>query len=131
MVVQCMRAMCLLGTFVGSVSEVALLAEKTDKGIVASVSVGKLVMTDSEGKNEHAYVIPMEAKVMLNDREAKITDLEKGDAVTVTMGREGEVMTVSAKRTKKPPTKLSQGAVLRDEMSAAVANNGQGYWLSP
>jgi phosphohistidine swiveling domain-containing protein len=130
MAVQCMRAMCLLATFVGSVSEVVLLAEKTDKGIITSVSVGKLMMTDSEGKNEHAYVIPMEAKVMLNDREAKITDLEKGDAVTVTMGREGEVMTVSAKRTKKPPTKLSQGAAVRDEMTVAVTDLGLGYWVS-
>jgi phosphohistidine swiveling domain-containing protein len=125
-----MRAMCLLGTFVGSVAEVALIAEKTDKGIIASVSVGKLVMTDSEGKNEHAYVIPMEAKVLLNDIEAKITDLQKGDAVTVTLGMEGEVMTVAAKRTKKPSTKLSQGAVLRDEMSAAATDLGQGYWIS-
>lgn len=130
MFVHCMRAMCLLGTFVGAVAEVALIGEKTDKGIVVSVSVGKLVMTDSEGKNEHAYVIPMEAKVMLNDREAKITDLEKGDAVTVTMGREGEVMTVAAKRTKKPPTNLSLGTVAHDEMSAAVADLRKGCEIS-
>jgi hypothetical protein len=76
--------------------------EKIDRGKVASVAVGKLVMTDSEGKNEHAYVVPAEAKVMLNDQEAKLTDLKAGDAVTVTIGMEGEVITVAAKRTKSP-----------------------------
>lgn len=130
MYVQCLRAVCLLGTFVTTVADVTLIEEKTDKGIISSVSVGKLVMTDSEGKNEHAYVIPMEAKVMLNDREAKITDLQKGDAVTVSLGMEGEVLTVSAKRTTKPPAKLSQGAGLRDEMSEAMEDWGQGYWIS-
>jgi preprotein translocase subunit YajC len=61
---------------------------------------------------------------------AKITDLAKGDAVTVTMGLEGEVMTVAAKRTKKPPTKLSQEAALRDEMSSAIEEIGLGHWIS-
>jgi phosphohistidine swiveling domain-containing protein len=97
-----MRGVCLLGSLVMTAAEITLVAEKTDKGIVASVSVGKLVMTDSEGKNEHAYVIPMEAKVTLNTAEAKLTDLQKGDAVTVSMGAEGEVLTVAATRTKKP-----------------------------
>ena len=82
-------------------SEGSFVTEKTDRGIVSAVSVAKLTMTDSEGKNEHAYVIPIEAKVTLNDKEAKVTDLQKGDAVIVTMGLEGEVVAVSAKRTKK------------------------------
>jgi hypothetical protein len=77
--------------------------EKTDRGKVVSVSVGKLVMTDSEGKNEHAYVVPAEAKVTLNDQEAKLTDLKAGDAVIVTTGMEGEVTSVAAKRSKSPP----------------------------
>ncbi len=91
----------VLVSFVTMLSEGVLVVEKTDRGIISAVTVAKLTMTDSEGKNEHAYVIPMEAKVMLNDKEAKITDLQKGDAVTVTMGLEGEVVSVSAKRTKK------------------------------
>jgi formylmethanofuran dehydrogenase subunit D len=77
--------------------------EKTDRGKVKSVSVGKLVMTDSEGKNEHAYVVPAGAKVTLNEQETKLTDLTAGDAVVVTIGMEGEVISIAAKRTKSPP----------------------------
>lgn len=97
------RSMCILGSAVFSAVETApLLMEKTDRGIVSVVAVGKLTMTDSDGKNEHAYVVPMEAKVTLNEQEVKLTDLQKGDAVTVTIGLEGEVVSVAAKRVKKP-----------------------------
>lgn len=78
---------------------------KVDKGKVSVVSVGKLTMTDSEGKNEHSYVVPAESKVTLNDKEAKLTDLKAGDAVSVTTGMEGEVTLVAAVRTKSPNDK--------------------------
>lgn len=114
------RGVCLVGSFVMTVAEASLLTDKTDRGIVSSVSVGKLVMTDSEGKNEHAYVIPMEAKVTLNTKEAKLTDLQKGDAVTVSIGTEGEVISVAATRTKTPASKDETVAVDLQEFLLAI-----------
>jgi hypothetical protein len=95
------RTSLLIISCVALLIDGVFVLEKTDRGIVSAVTVAKLTMTDREGKNEHSYVIPIEAKVTLNDKEAKITDLQKGDAVTVTIGMEGEVVTVAAKRTKK------------------------------
>lgn len=123
------QAALLCASVIAVLSEGVGFVEKTDKGIVSVVTVGKLTMTDSEGKNEHAYVIPIEAKVTLNDREAKITDLQKGDAVTVTMGMEGEVVNVAAKRTKKAdPSTTPQNPYVKS-VEPAIVNVAE--WATP
>lgn len=114
---ESLRVLSLLGACAITFADVTLFSEKTDKGIISSVSVGKIMMTDSEGKNERGYIVPMEAKVVLNNREAKLTDFEKGDAVVVTVGMEGEVIKVAATRTKKPSTNLSSSHSCRDDLS--------------
>jgi len=76
--------------------------ERTDKGKVKEATIGKIVLTDADGANERSYVVPQHAMVTLNDREAKITDLKLGDAVEVRLGMEGEVISISAKRTDPP-----------------------------
>lgn len=95
--------------FVGLITSIAiavwaapqvLAAEKTHEGSVVSVAAGKLVMVDKEGKNEHSHVVPATAKVTLDGKSAKLTDLQKGDAIKVTTEDEGNVVAIAATRSK-------------------------------
>lgn len=75
-------------------------AEKSHDGKVVSVSEGKLVMTDNDGKNEHSHMIGATAKITLDGKEAKLADLKKGDDIKVTQDDAGKVTAVAAKRKK-------------------------------
>jgi len=79
----------------------AWAADKTHDGIVVSVAEGKLVMSDKDGKNEHTHTIGATAKVSLDGKAAKLSDLKKGDAVRVTAGEDGAVKSVAATRDAK------------------------------
>jgi hypothetical protein len=72
--------------------------DKTHEGTVVSAAAGKLVMTDKEGKNEHSHDVPLSAKVTLDGKDARLTDMRKGDAVKVTVDGSGKVSTVAATR---------------------------------
>ena len=61
----------------------------THEGTVV-VSAGKLIMTGKDGK-EHTHDIGATTSVTLNGKEAKLTDLKKGDKVKVTMGADKKV----------------------------------------
>ena len=72
-------------------------ADKTHEGKVVSVTAGtvgadgKLVMTDNDGENEHSHAISATAKITLNEKAAKLTDLKKGDSIKVTANEDKKV----------------------------------------
>jgi hypothetical protein len=82
----------------GLVAGFAQAADKTHDGLIVSVAEGKLVMTDAQGKNEHTHAIGPTAKITLNGKEAKLSDLKKGDKVKVTASEDGKVSAVAATR---------------------------------
>ncbi len=75
--------------------------DKIYSGVVVSAGSGKLVLSDFEGNNEVALMITDRATVMLDGVPAKLVDLLKGDMVSATVGDDGQVVSVVAKRTKK------------------------------
>jgi hypothetical protein len=64
------------------------------EGMVVSAGDGKLVMTDTSGK-QHAHIVPQSAKITVNGKPGKLSDLKPGVRVRVMSGAEGVVMTVS------------------------------------
>src|SRR5258708_143944 len=55
--------------------------------VVGTVSVagdGKITVTDKDGK-EHAMAVAKDAKISIDGNAAKLEDLKKGTAVTVTL----------------------------------------------
>lgn len=99
------RLLLMIGIFAscGMLAAAAPLnpAEKTHSGVIISVGAGKLILANLEGNNEVALVISDRATVMLDGVPAKLLDLMKGDTATVTIGDDGEVVSVNAKRDKK------------------------------
>ena len=83
------------------VSRVSAIDEKTHEGRVVSVAEGKLVMTDKGGGNEHTHQVPDTAKVTLDGKAARLTDLKKNDMVTVTVDGGGKVTSVAAQHAAK------------------------------
>lgn len=69
----------------------------THDGTVVSVSEGKLVMTDKDGK-EHSHDVGPTATITVDGKEGKLTDLKKGDKITVTMGADKKVTKIECKR---------------------------------
>lgn len=82
-------------------SEVSQVA-KTHDGKVVSVTDEKLVMTDNDGKNQHNHMITKAAKVMLDGKIVKITELKAGDVIKVTTA-EGVVTMIEATRPANSP----------------------------
>jgi hypothetical protein len=82
-------------------TEFATAAEKSHNGLVVSVAAGKLVMTDNAGKNEHSHMIGTTAKVTVDGKAAKLTDLKAGDKIKVTQDDAGKVIAVAANRTPR------------------------------
>jgi hypothetical protein len=71
--------------------------DDTHEGTVVSASETKLVMADKDGK-EHSHDIGATATVTLNGKDAKLTDLKKGDKIKVTMGADKKVSKIEARR---------------------------------
>ena len=80
---------------------VAYAADKSHEGKVVSVAEGKLVMTDSAGKNEHTHAIVATTKITLDGKDAKLADLKAGDHIKVTQDEAGKVTAVAAMRKEK------------------------------
>jgi hypothetical protein len=59
-------------------------AADSHQGKVVETSAGKLVMTDMDGKNQHAMEVPADATVTRDGKESELTDLKAGDMITVT-----------------------------------------------
>ena len=91
----------LIGDVVPAVSQPAVQAAQaamTHEGKIVSVAEGKLVMSDNDGKNEHIHAITPTARISLAGKSVKLTELSKGDSVTVTVSAEGVVTMVEATR---------------------------------
>jgi Cu/Ag efflux protein CusF len=65
-------------------------AADTHQGKVVETSTGKLTMTDMAGKNQHTHDISSTAAVSRDGKTAVLADLQAGDAVTVTLEKQGE-----------------------------------------
>ena len=86
----------LIGDVVPAVQ--AAQAAMAHEGKIVSVAEGKLVMSDNNGKNEHTHAITPTARISLAGKSVKLTELSKGDSVTVTVSAEGVVTMVEATR---------------------------------
>lgn len=93
-------SLCLMGVGQAAPASPArvIQASMTHEGKVVSASDGKLVMTDKDGKNEHTHQITAAAKVLVDGKSAKMSDLKKGDDIKVTVSAEGVVTMVEAQR---------------------------------
>lgn len=92
--------------FVGLVLACAgkVLADKMEKiheGRIVSVTADTVVMTDGDGKNEHAHRVDSTVAVLIDGKPAKLLELAKGDNVKVAIGPDGNVIRIAATRTKK------------------------------
>jgi len=82
----------------------ALSAEKSHDGKVVSATEGKdkadgkLVMTDKDGKNEKTHAVPTTAKITVNGKTGKLSELKKGDTVKVTVDDKNKVTAISVTR---------------------------------
>lgn len=66
----------------------------THEGKVVKVDGTKLTMTDPDGKKEHTHAIPADAKITLDGKEAKLSDLKAGAKVKVTTEKKGDKIQV-------------------------------------
>jgi hypothetical protein len=75
--------------------------EKIHEGLVLSVTAETLVMTDRDGKNEHAHKVDEATAVTIDGKPAKLPELAKGDKVKVAVGQDGKVVSIAAVRAKQ------------------------------
>ena len=74
----------------------AIAQDQTHEGTVVSAAEGKLVMADKDGKNEHTHMVGADAKVTVDGKAAKLSDLKKGQKVKVTTHKQGDKTAVTA-----------------------------------
>src|SRR5262245_22647710 len=94
-------------TFLVAVSALALVvwavpstlaADDAHGGTVVAVADGKLTMTATGSKDEHSHAVAADAKVTLNGKDIKLTDLKKGDKIKVTLGSDKKATKIEARR---------------------------------
>ncbi|MCI0699564.1 MAG: hypothetical protein L0241_00565 [Planctomycetia bacterium] len=73
----------------------------THEGKVVKVQAGKLTMTDKDGKNEHSHIVPATAKITLDGKAAKLTDLKPGQPVKVKIEKKEDKLVVVSIDAKK------------------------------
>jgi hypothetical protein len=82
-----------------------MAADKSHEGKVVSATEGKdkadgkLVMTDNDGKNEKTHSIPTTAKITVNGKAGKLSEIKKGDTVKVTVDDKNKVTAIAVTRT--------------------------------
>ena len=76
-------------------------AEKVHEGLVISATAEMLVMSDRDGKNEHAHKVDAATAVTIDGKPAKLPELVKGDKVKVAVGQDGKVVSIAATRAKR------------------------------
>jgi hypothetical protein len=84
-------AVCLAAVALVLLVGVRALADDKNQmeGKIVRIEGNKIVMTDKDGKKEHTHTLAPDAKVMLDGKEAKLTDLKKDQTVRVTT-KEGD-----------------------------------------
>jgi hypothetical protein len=83
----------------GIVAQASAADVKTHEGTVVAAAEGKLVMTDKDDK-EHTHKILESTKITIGGKSAKLSDLKKGDKITVTM--DGDKVIEVSKGSKDP-----------------------------
>ncbi len=89
------------------------LAEGTQEGTIVSVKADakddlrQIVMTDQAGKKEMTFTVAASAKVTIDEKDAELKDLRKGDSVKVTLDESDKVTAVAVKRGKSLRTNSS------------------------
>jgi len=63
--------------------------KNTHEGKIVRIEGNKIVMVDKDGKNEHTHTLALDAKIMCDGKECKLTDLKKDQQVRVTT-KEGD-----------------------------------------
>ena len=76
-------------------------AMKIHDGVVVSTTADTLVMTDPDGKNQHAHKIDEATAVTVDGKPAKLADVVKGDKVKVSAGQDGKVVSIAVTRSKQ------------------------------
>ena len=86
------------------VSAYAADKDETHQGTVVKAGDGKLTMTmkDDEAKKEHTHNVGADVKIRCDGKECKLSDLKKGDTVTVTEATKDGKKTVTKIEAKKP-----------------------------
>jgi hypothetical protein len=59
------------------------------EGKIVRIEGNKVVMTDKDGKAEHTHTLALDARITLDGKEAKLTDLKKDQMIRVTT-KEGD-----------------------------------------
>jgi hypothetical protein len=88
-----------LVALLGLVAQSQAADTKVHEGTVVSAAEGKLVMTGKDEK-EHTHTIPEGTKITIGGKSAKLSDLKKGDKITVTM--DGDKVIEVSKGSKDP-----------------------------
>lgn len=96
------RAMVLSLAMVSVGAALAVAADppegtKQHDGVVVSAGDGKLTMSMSDG-TEHSHVIGANVAITIDGKAAQLSDLKKGDKITVTTDAEKRVTAVSCMR---------------------------------
>lgn len=66
----------------------------THEGKVVKVEANKLTMSDKDNK-AHVHTVPADAKITVNGKEAKLTDLKAGDKIKVTIEKKADQFVVT------------------------------------
>jgi Cu/Ag efflux protein CusF len=62
----------------------------THEGKVVKVEGAKLTMSDKDGKKQHTHAIPATAKITVDGKAAKLSDLKAGEPVKITAEKQGD-----------------------------------------
>jgi hypothetical protein len=81
-------------------------AIKMHEGVVVSTANDMLVMSDPDGKNQHAHRVDGATAVTIDGKPAMLLDLVKGDKVKVSVGQDGKVTSIAAMRSKQKKSAL-------------------------
>jgi|GEM_PF-2633985 len=73
------------------------LEDKVNEGTVISVMDSQLVLKDKDNI-QHTHAIGSGAKVTLDGKDAKMTDLQQGDSVKLATDSAGKVTSITARR---------------------------------
>jgi hypothetical protein len=62
----------------------------THEGKVVKIDGTKLTMSDKDGNNKHTHAVPADAKILIDGKESKLTDLKAGMEIKVTAEKQGD-----------------------------------------
>ena|SRR5262245_39647811 len=74
--------------------------DKTHEGKVVKAGDGKLTMTLKDGTKQHTHEVAKNAKITLDGKQAKLEDLKKDMAVTVTTNASNVATAIEARSPK-------------------------------